>query len=99
VKVGTARFDVLKEMRATRGYMDLTSYVDAFEDYLSEYICKDEVSVHDCVGIFEKMVRESDEGGDLQNSRHEDVDDTAQREADHVRAGTVFDASLAFLHS
>ena len=40
---GQARKESLQEMRRSRGYLDHKGYVDMYEDYLSEYICKDEI--------------------------------------------------------
>lgn len=50
---GQARKESLQEMRRSRGYLDHKGYVDMYEDYLSEYICKDEMSVEDHSDLFE----------------------------------------------
>ena len=47
-------------MRKKRGYMDLGTYTDSINDYLGEYICKDEWSANEAGKSFRELVKQSE---------------------------------------
>jgi hypothetical protein len=55
-------FHKMQELRKQRGYMDKQSYTDAVENYLSEYICKEETSMDDITNLFANIVKCADPG-------------------------------------
>ena len=56
-------FERRQEMRRARGYLDLGVYTEAIEDYVVEYLCKDEVSATRLISTF-SMPRLAADPGD-----------------------------------
>ena len=55
-------FAKMKALRKQRGYMDKQGYTDAVENYLAEYICKEEASMGDITKLFTDIVRKASPG-------------------------------------
>ena len=77
-----------QEMRRARGYLDLGVYTEAIEDYVVEYLCKDEVSATGAADLFQELVKQAEPGTSFQTlamklhmrtMRHTQTADTASR--------------------